>query len=42
MGSVIGARIGSNISLKTKPEWLEIGLTVLVISLAFITIYKAL
>jgi len=42
MGSVIGARIGSRISLKTKPEWLEIGLTVLVISLAFITIYKAL
>jgi len=42
IGSVIGARAGSRISLKTKPKWLEIGLTVLVIALAFITIYKAL
>ena len=42
IGSVIGVRIGSRISLKTKPKWLEIGLTVLVIALAFITIYKAL
>jgi hypothetical protein len=42
IGSVIGARIGSRISLKTKPKWLEIGLTLLVIALAFITIYKAL
>lgn len=42
IGSVIGARIGSRMSLKTKPKWLEIGLTVLVIALAFITIYKAL
>jgi len=42
IGSVIGARIGSRISLKTKPKRLEIGLTILVIALAFITIYKAL
>jgi uncharacterized protein len=41
IGSVIGARIGSRISLKTKPKWLEIGLTILIIALAFITIYKA-
>ena len=42
IGSAIGARIGSRISLKTKPKWLEIGLTILVIALAFTTIYKAL
>jgi len=42
IGSMIGARIGSKVSLKTKPFWLEIGLTVLVVALAFITIYKAL
>lgn len=42
IGSMIGARIGSKASLKTKPTWLEIGLAVLVIALAFITIYKAL
>jgi hypothetical protein len=41
-GSMIGARVGSKISLKTKAQWLEIGLTILVIALAFITIYKAL
>jgi len=42
MGSMIGARIGSRISLKTKPKWLEIGLTILIIALACTTIYKAL
>jgi uncharacterized membrane protein YfcA len=42
IGSMIGARIGSRISLKTKPTWLEIGLTILVIALAFITVYKGL
>jgi len=42
IGSMIGARVGSKASLKTKPFWLEIGLTILIISLAFITIYKAL
>ncbi|TSA26249.1 sulfite exporter TauE/SafE family protein [bacterium] len=41
-GSMIGARIGSKISLKTKPLWLEIGLTMLIIVLAFSVIYKAL
>jgi len=41
-GSMIGAKIGSKVSLKTKPIWLEIGLTVLIIALAFITIFKAL
>ena len=42
IGSMIGAGIGSKASLKTNPTWLEIGLTVLVIALAFITVYKAL
>ena len=42
IGSMIGARFGSKISLKTKPSWLEIGLTIFVIALAFIIIYKAL
>ena len=42
IGSVIGIRVGSRISLETKPKWLEMGLPVLVIALAFITIYKAL
>ena len=41
VGSVIGARIGSRVSLRTKPKWLEIGLTILITALAFITIYKA-
>lgn len=41
-GSMVGARIGSKISLKTKPIGLEIGLAVLSIALAFSVIYKAL
>jgi len=41
-GSLIGARIGSRISVKTKSQWLEIGLSFFVIALAFMTIYKAL
>ena len=42
VGSIIGARTGSKISLKTKPKWLEIGLSVLIIILAFLTVYKTL
>ncbi|OQX53520.1 MAG: hypothetical protein B5M53_06805 [Candidatus Cloacimonas sp. 4484_209] len=42
IGSMTGARIGSKVSLKTKPVWLEIGLAVLIIALAFSVIYKAL
>ena len=41
-GSILGARTGSKISLKTKPKWLEIGLSVLIIILALLTVYKAL
>ncbi len=42
IGSIIGARIGSKISLKTEPFWLKIGLSIVVISLASLTVYKAL
>jgi len=42
IGSIIGARIGSKISLKTEPFWLRIGLSIVVISLASLTVYKAL
>lgn len=42
IGSVIGARIGSKASLKTKPTWLEGGLAILVVVLAFAIIYKEL
>jgi uncharacterized membrane protein YfcA len=41
-GSMIGARIGSSISLKTKPMWLEIGLSAFIIALASLIIHKAL
>jgi uncharacterized membrane protein YfcA len=41
LGSMIGAKTGSKASLKTKPLWLEMGLSVLVMSLASLTIYKA-
>jgi hypothetical protein len=39
---MVGARLGSAVSLKTKPIWLEIGLGILVVGLALITVYKAL
>ena len=42
IGSIIGARSGSQISLKTKPKWLEIGLSILIILLALLTVIKAL
>jgi len=42
VGSMIGARIGSKVSLKTKSIRLEIGLTIFIIALAFSVIYKAL
>jgi len=42
VGSMIGARLGSKASLKTKPVWLEIGLSVLVLILASLVIYKAI
>lgn len=41
IGSMVGARIGSLISLRTKPVWLEIGLSILVMILSLITLCKA-
>jgi len=41
-GSAIGARIGSIFSLKTKPKWLERGLTVVIIALAMLPLLKLL
>lgn len=40
IGSMIGARVGSKISLKTKPFWLEVGLSILIVILALLTVYK--
>ncbi len=42
LGSIIGARIGSLISLKTKSLWLEIGLSLFVIVMALIVLLKAI
>ena len=42
IGSVSGARIGSLISLKTKPIWLEIGLSIFVIIFALVVLCKAI
>jgi len=41
-GSVSGARIGSLISLKTKPIWLEIGLSIFIIIFALAVLIKAI
>jgi len=42
VGSMIGARMGSKVSLQAKPFWLEAGLSVVVVGLALTTIYKAM
>jgi len=42
LGSIIGARIGSLMSLKTKPIWLEIGLSVFIVILALVVLIKAI
>ncbi len=42
IGSMIGARLGSRASLRSKPFWLELGLSVLVVLLALFTVYRAL
>lgn len=41
IGSIIGVRIGSLISLKIKPKWLKIGLTIFIVLLALLIIIKA-
>ncbi len=40
VGSAVGSRIGSRFSLKTKPDWLEKGLTVVIILLAMLPLLK--
>lgn len=42
VGSMLGTRVGSRLSLKTKSAWLEMGLAVLVIVLAFSVLWKTL
>jgi uncharacterized membrane protein YfcA len=42
VGSISGARIGSLMSLKSKPTWLEIGLSVFIVVLAFVVLIKTL
>ncbi|MBS3795449.1 MAG: sulfite exporter TauE/SafE family protein, partial [Candidatus Thorarchaeota archaeon] len=42
VGSLLGSRVGSLVSLDTESKWLEVGLSVAVIILASITLLKAL
>jgi uncharacterized membrane protein YfcA len=42
VGSIIGARIGSLVSLRTKPTWLEVGLSVFIVILAFVVLIKTI
>ena len=42
VGSISGARIGSLMSLKTKSTWLEVGLSVFIVILAFVVLIKAI
>ena len=42
VGSVIGAELGSLASIKTKPKWLELGLAIITVLLACLTIVKAI
>jgi uncharacterized membrane protein YfcA len=42
VGSVIGAELGSLVSIKTKPQWLELGLATITVLLASLTIVKAI
>jgi len=42
VGSIIGARIGSLMSLKTKALWLEIGLSLFIVILAIMVLVKAI
>ena len=41
-GSIIGSRAGSKLSMKTEPKWLETGLSVLIVLLALVTLFKAI
>jgi uncharacterized membrane protein YfcA len=41
-GSIVGVKLGSLVSIKTKPKWLEFGLAVLIVLLSCVTILKAI
>lgn len=41
-GSIIGVRAGSKLSLRTKPQWLQLSLSALVMILAFLILLKSL
>ncbi len=41
VGSVIGVKLGSLVSIKTKPKWLELGLAIVTVLLSCVTILKA-
>ncbi len=40
--SVIGTKLGSFVSIKTKPKWLELGLAIVIVLLSCVTIIKAI
>lgn len=42
LGSVIGAKLGSLVSIKTKPKWLQLGLATVIILLSCVTVIKAI
>ncbi len=41
LGSILGARAGGKISLRTKPAWLEFLLSFLILILAFLVLFRA-
>jgi uncharacterized membrane protein YfcA len=40
-GSILGSRLGSLLSLETRPRWLDIGLAATVLAMALVTVFKA-
>lgn len=41
-GSMLGSGLGSRISLRTKPIWLDVGLSILIVGMALLTVYRAI
>jgi len=41
-GSMLGSGLGSQISLRTKPIWLDIGLSTLIMGMALLIVYRAI
>jgi len=40
IGSMLGARVGGKVSLKTKPKWLQMFLAILILTLAVVSVLK--